>query len=194
MASAGLEAGVVVSYDAKALPAQRARAVPRVVVGVLAACWMLGLAAWTWSAPMGVPAATPALAYVPGGMVPVKQTLPAMRRPALPVMPQEQSVRTGTSVIVPPLPIQAVNPGSSRGALGSVRAQAPPPPPENKGSTGRTVDQDGKSNVWAVEPTMQTVKDDNGWIKYAPVLLLAVGAVVLIPLLPTLFEANPDQA
>jgi len=74
-----------------------------------------------------------------------------------------------------------------------LRAQeAPPPPP--KGKLGATVDQDGKSNVWAVEPTMKVEKEDKGVMAFAPVALVAVSAVLLVPLLPLLFGANPDQA
>merc|ERR1719324_1743585 len=70
-----------------------------------------------------------------------------------------------------------------------LRAQeAPPPPP--KGKLGATVDQDGKSNVWAVEPSMKVDKEDKGLLAFAPVALVAVAAV---PLLPVLFGANPDQ-
>merc|ERR1719491_2750990 len=73
-----------------------------------------------------------------------------------------------------------------------LRAQeAPPPPP--KGKLGATVDQDGKSNVWAVEPTMKVEKEDKGLLAFAPVALVAVGAALAVPLLPLLFGANPDQ-
>jgi len=74
-----------------------------------------------------------------------------------------------------------------------LRAQeAPPPPP--KGKLGATVDQDGKSNVWAVEPTMKVEKEDKGLLAFAPVALVAVAAALAVPLLPLLFGANPDQA
>ena len=73
-----------------------------------------------------------------------------------------------------------------------LRAQeAPPPPP--KGKLGATVDQDGKSNVWAVEPSMKVDKEDKGLLAFAPVALVAVAAVAVVPLLPLLFGANPDQ-
>ena len=76
MASAGLEAGVVVSRDVEALPARGAGAMPRVVVGVIAACSMLGLVAWSCGALESGAAAplrpTPLLAFVPAGMVPEK--------------------------------------------------------------------------------------------------------------------------
>merc|ERR1719198_2010937 len=73
-----------------------------------------------------------------------------------------------------------------------LRAQeAPPPPP--KGKLGATVDQDGKSNVWAVEPSMKVDKKDKGMMVYAPVVGVAALALLAIPLLPALFAANPDQ-
>jgi len=83
MASAGLEAGVIVSREVEVMPARGAGAKRRVVVAVLVACSVLGLVAWSVSgdASAGVPAApplpAPALAYVPTGMVPVKQAVPA---------------------------------------------------------------------------------------------------------------------
>jgi len=79
-----------------------------------------------------------------------------------------------------------------RSALRNVRAQeAPPPPP--KGKLGATIDQDGKSNVWAVEPAMKVDKKDKGMMVYAPVVGVAALALLAIPLLPALFAANPDQ-
>ena len=36
---------------------------------------------------------------------------------------------------------------------------APPPPPKRQGAT---VDQDGKSNVWAVEPQQQVESEADG--------------------------------
>eukprot|EP00320_Phaeocystis_rex_P002595 CAMPEP_0119063496 /NCGR_PEP_ID=MMETSP1178-20130426/6823_1 /TAXON_ID=33656 /ORGANISM="unid sp, Strain CCMP2000" /LENGTH=108 /DNA_ID=CAMNT_0007044867 /DNA_START=25 /DNA_END=351 /DNA_ORIENTATION=- len=73
-----------------------------------------------------------------------------------------------------------------------LRAQeAPPPPP--KGKLGATVDQDGKSNVWAVEPTMKVEKEDKGLLAFAPVALVGASALLLVPLLPVLFGSNPDQ-
>jgi len=70
--------------------------------------------------------------------------------------------------------------------------EAPPPPPQGK--LGATVDQDGKSNVWAVEPTMKVDSVDKGLMAYAPVAGVALLAVLTVPLLPLLFAANPDQA
>ncbi|KOO33940.1 hypothetical protein Ctob_010755 [Chrysochromulina tobinii] len=72
-----------------------------------------------------------------------------------------------------------------------VRLEAPPPPP--KGKLGATIDQDGKSNVWAVEPSMKVDKKDKGLMAFAPVAGVAVLALLAIPLLPSLFAANPDQ-
>merc|ERR1719453_2350672 len=79
-----------------------------------------------------------------------------------------------------------------RAPLHNVRLQeAPPPPP--KGKLGATVDQDGKSNVWAVEPSMKVDKKDKGMLAFAPVVGVAALALLSIPLLPLLFAANPDQ-
>jgi hypothetical protein len=70
--------------------------------------------------------------------------------------------------------------------------QDPPPPPKR---VGATVDQDGKSNVWPVEPAMQVTKSSkNGLANFAPVIGLAALVLLSIPLLPLLFAANPDQA
>jgi hypothetical protein len=68
-------------------------------------------------------------------------------------------------------------------------------PRGSRGREGATVDQDGKSNVWAVEPAMQTERpSDKGLLKFAPVVLIAAVAFLSVPLLPVLFAANPDQA
>lgn len=69
------------------------------------------------------------------------------------------------------------------------------PPPQvkvvkTKSGLGRTVDQDGKSNVWAIEPKMRVEKKELSLSD--PKILAAVGALVLvvvgIPLFPTLFN------
>ena len=75
-----------------------------------------------------------------------------------------------------------------------IRMQSEPPPPPGSGRLGGTVDQDGKSNVWAVEPSMKVDKKDKGILQFAPVIGVAVLAVASVPLLPLLFAANPDQA
>jgi hypothetical protein len=70
-----------------------------------------------------------------------------------------------------------------------------PPPPPGKGRLGGTVDQDGKSNVWAVEPSMQVQKGANtGLQPFKWVIGVAALLVLSIPLLPVLFASNPDQA
>lgn len=71
-----------------------------------------------------------------------------------------------------------------------------PPPPAGKGRLGGTIDQDGKSNVWAVEPKMEVegAGTKKGLMAYAPVIGVAGLAVLAVPLLPLLFAANPDQA
>merc|ERR1719335_694155 len=75
----------------------------------------------------------------------------------------------------------------------TVMAEPPPPPPKRQGAT---VDQDGKSNVWAVEPAMQVDKSPkkSGIKAYLPVIGAAGLAFLSVPLLPLLFAANPDQA
>merc|ERR1719408_204790 len=75
-----------------------------------------------------------------------------------------------------------------------VRMQEPPPPPTSGSRLGGTVDQDGKSNVWAVEPSMKVEKTDKGILQFAPIIGVAGIAALSIPLLPILFAANPDQA
>jgi len=88
--------------------------------------------------------------------------------------------------------ITAVRPSVT---LGGLRMDDAPPPPPAREKLGATVDQDGKSNVWAVEPAMQVDKaGDKGLLAFAPVAGVALLALLAIPLLPTLFAANPDQA
>jgi len=83
-----------------------------------------------------------------------------------------------------------------RGAVsrGGVRMQEAPPPPTSGSRLGGTVDQDGKSNVWAVEPSMKVEKTDKGILAFAPIFGVAALAALSFPLLPLLFAANPDQA
>ena len=50
-----------------------------------------------------------------------------------------------------------------------------------------------RPSLQAVEPSMKVEKEDKGLLAFAPVALVAVGAVVAVPLLPLLFAANPDQ-
>merc|ERR1719240_2079563 len=77
----------------------------------------------------------------------------------------------------------------------AVRMQDDVPPPPTSGSRlGGTIDQDGKSNVWAVEPAMKVEKTDKGLLAFAPIAGVAALAVLAVPLLPILFAANPDQA
>jgi len=87
-----------------------------------------------------------------------------------------------------PMPRTAV----SRSTL--VNMQEAPPPPSSGTRLGGTVDQDGKSNVWAVEPSMKVEKTDKGLLAFAPIAGVALAAVLAVPLLPLLFAANPDQA
>ena len=50
-----------------------------------------------------------------------------------------------------------------------------------------------RPSLQAVEPSMKVEKEDKGLLAFAPVALVAVGAVLAVPLLPLLFAANPDQ-
>ena len=93
-------------------------------------------------------------------------------------------------------PLEALVVGvTPRGALArsSYLRMDAPPPPSSGSRLGGTVDQDGKSNVWAVEPTMKVDKTDKGVMAFAPVALIAGLAVLAVPLLPLLFASNPDQ-
>ena len=99
------------------------------------------------------------------------------------------------ALLVAPLEALVLGAAAPRAAVArasSVRMDTPPPP--NSGRLGGTVDQDGKSNVWAVEPTMNVDKADKGVLAFAPVVGAAALAVLSVPLLPLLFAANPDQA
>jgi len=83
--------------------------------------------------------------------------------------------------------------GALRAPLSGIRAEEPASPPPGS-RLGGTVDQDGKSNVWAVEPSMKVETKDKGVLAFAPVIGVAGLAVLSVPLLPLLFAANPDQA
>merc|ERR1719183_2497278 len=82
--------------------------------------------------------------------------------------------------------------GVRRSPLIKAQNDEPPPPPPT-GRLGGTIDQDGKSNVWAVEPAMKVEKTDKGVMAFAPVVGVAALAILSVPLLPLLFAANPDQ-
>lgn len=71
-----------------------------------------------------------------------------------------------------------------------VRMETPPPPPS--GRLGATVDQDGKSNVWAVEPRMKVdnSNENKGIMAFAPVIGVAALSALLIPLLPVPFRVS----
>merc|ERR1719238_1776679 len=101
------------------------------------------------------------------------------------------------TLLVAPLEALVLAGGAPRVGLArasTVRMQDAPPPPTSGSRLGGTVDQDGKSNVWAVEPAMNVEKTDKGIMAFAPVAGIALLAVVAVPLLPLLFAANPDQA
>uniref|UniRef100_A0A7S0L765 Uncharacterized protein n=1 Tax=Coccolithus braarudii TaxID=221442 RepID=A0A7S0L765_9EUKA len=103
-------------------------------------------------------------------------------------------VALSDALLVQPRPLSSLplrSPASS--SLSFIRAETPPPPPPS-GRLGATVDQDGKSNVWAVEPSMKVEGQDKGIMAFAPVVGVAALAVLCVPLLPLLFAANPDQA
>ena len=74
----------------------------------------------------------------------------------------------------------------------NARMETPPPPP-GSGRLGATIDQDGKSNVWAVEPAIK-VENEGGFAAFFPVAAVAAAALLCVPLLPLLFGSNPDQA
>ncbi|KAG8469284.1 hypothetical protein KFE25_007802 [Diacronema lutheri] len=95
-------------------------------------------------------------------------------------------------------------PAAPRALLSRVRAAQPSfvmaeerdvPMVKTKSGLGRTVDQDGKSNVWAVEPKMRV--ENKPMSMSDPKILAAVGALVLvavgIPLFPTLFSGANGQ-
>eukprot|EP00304_Pavlova_gyrans_P013635 CAMPEP_0206042966 /NCGR_PEP_ID=MMETSP1466-20131121/7130_1 /ASSEMBLY_ACC=CAM_ASM_001126 /TAXON_ID=44452 /ORGANISM="Pavlova gyrans, Strain CCMP608" /LENGTH=117 /DNA_ID=CAMNT_0053417701 /DNA_START=40 /DNA_END=393 /DNA_ORIENTATION=- len=70
-----------------------------------------------------------------------------------------------------------------------------PPPIKTKSGLGRTVDEDGKSNVWAVEPRMRV--DNSEMDTSNPLIITAgiigIGAIVAMPLFPILFGAAQNQ-
>jgi hypothetical protein len=74
--------------------------------------------------------------------------------------------------------------------------QVPPPPPPGGSSKkyGATVDQDGKSNVWGIEPAMKVQPASEGLSNYSTVIGIGALLFLSIPFLPLLFAANPDQA
>eukprot|EP00302_Diacronema_sp_CCMP2436_P004239 CAMPEP_0179853252 /NCGR_PEP_ID=MMETSP0982-20121206/9254_1 /TAXON_ID=483367 /ORGANISM="non described non described, Strain CCMP 2436" /LENGTH=117 /DNA_ID=CAMNT_0021738965 /DNA_START=30 /DNA_END=383 /DNA_ORIENTATION=+ len=63
---------------------------------------------------------------------------------------------------------------------------------KTKSGLGRTVDQDGKSNVWAVEPKMRVEKNEMSMSdpKILAAVVAATLALVAIPLFPTLFSSG----
>eukprot|EP00307_Rebecca_sp_RCC1486_P002211 CAMPEP_0119410756 /NCGR_PEP_ID=MMETSP1335-20130426/3685_1 /TAXON_ID=259385 /ORGANISM="Chrysoculter rhomboideus, Strain RCC1486" /LENGTH=114 /DNA_ID=CAMNT_0007435333 /DNA_START=46 /DNA_END=390 /DNA_ORIENTATION=- len=68
-------------------------------------------------------------------------------------------------------------------------------PVESKSGLGRTVDQDGKSNVWAIEPRMKVEQSEFSVTDPKVLVGIAalVGTLVAIPLFPTLFNAANSQ-
>ena len=112
-------------------------------------------------------------------------------------MPSPLARLVTLALLVAPLEALVVGvTGTPRGASiarSSLLRMDAPPPPSSGSRLGGTVDQDGKSNVWAVEPTMKVDKTDKGVMAFAPVALIAGLAVLAVPLLPLLFASNPDQ-
>ena len=49
------------------------------------------------------------------------------------------------------------------------------------------------SRAQAVEPSVKVDREEKGIMQYAPVAGVAALALLLIPFLPALFAANPDQ-
>merc|ERR1719247_2582455 len=98
-------------------------------------------------------------------------------------------------LLVAPMEALVVGSVAPRGvARAGVARLQDSPPPKSGSRLGGTIDQDGKSNVWAVEPTMNVEKVDKGLLAFAPIIGVAGLAVLSVPLLPILFAANPDQA
>ena len=97
-------------------------------------------------------------------------------------------------LLVAPMEALVVGTAPRTGLVRASAARMDTPPPPGKGSPlGGTVDQDGKSNVWAVEPQVKVEKTDKGLLQFAPIAAVAVAAVLSVPLLPILFASNPDQ-
>ena len=97
-------------------------------------------------------------------------------------------------LLVAPMEALVVGTAPRTGLVRASAARMDTPPPPGKGSRlGGTVDQDGKSNVWAVEPQVKVEKTDKGLLQFAPIAAVAVAAVLSVPLLPILFASNPDQ-
>lgn len=63
-------------------------------------------------------------------------------------------------------------------------AAPPPAPPVTKNRLGSSIDQDGKSNIWAVEPKMRVQEADSG---SGQAVAIAVGAVVAFGLIASSF-------
>jgi hypothetical protein len=87
-------------------------------------------------------------------------------------------------------PMPAVRATAGRPAVRIAMSDEKVPVTRPKSGLGRTVDQDGKSNVWAVEPKMRV---DNSDFNAADPKIVAGGiaailAIVAIPLFPTLFS------
>lgn len=63
-------------------------------------------------------------------------------------------------------------------------APPPPPPPTTTSRLGASIDQDGKSNIWAVEPKMRVEESDstNGQI-----IAVTAGAVLALGLIASSF-------
>lgn len=63
-------------------------------------------------------------------------------------------------------------------------AAPPSTPPVTKNRLGSSIDQDGKSNIWAVEPKMRVQEADSG---SGQAIAIAVGAVVAFGLIASSF-------
>mmetsp|Transcript_113990 Transcript_113990/g.322719 ORF Transcript_113990/g.322719 Transcript_113990/m.322719 type:complete len:234 (+) Transcript_113990:76-777(+) len=92
-----------------------------------------------------------------------------------------------------------LNPPARVGVPARQSPQSSEPTPQSK-RVGASIDADGKSNVWAVEPKMTVVdtKEGNPVLKWGPVVGAAGIGAALIPLLPKLFGPggffmNPEQ-
>jgi hypothetical protein len=61
---------------------------------------------------------------------------------------------------------------------------------------GRSRDQDGKSNIWSIEPTMQVEEEEEGGVSKNVVVGLSVlvAALVSLPLFSSLSSLLPDPS
>jgi hypothetical protein len=69
--------------------------------------------------------------------------------------------------------------------------------PSSRSSIGRSVDQDGKSNIWAVEPRMRAEEDANPADEKKKIIivgLVVIGILLVVAELPQLNALFPDPS